>query len=112
MLAHPIVDCRYAKLSPLARFAHLWDALLPYWTWRVTVGAKLLVQPGQALFERRAECLDAFAVNPASPMIGFDALPRDLQVLPLVHLVDERVYLPRPRRIDPVRESPRPMVFG
>src|SRR5689334_5847993 len=41
-----------------------------------------------------------------------DAIPRDLQVLPLVYLVDERVSLPRPRRIEPVRESPRPVMSG
>ena len=48
----------------------------------------------------------------SSPVIGADALPGNLQVLPLVHFVDQRVDLPRPRRIDPVRESPRSAMFG
>src|ERR1700747_2401312 len=67
---------------------------------------------GETLLEPLAKPLDAFTVNPPSPVIGFDALPRDLEVLPLVDLVDERVNLPRPRRIDRVCESPRPMMFG
>src|SRR5215813_588805 len=70
------------------------------------------MQSDEALFEPFAKRLDAFTVNPPSPVIGFDALPRDLQVLPLVDFVDERVNLSRPRRIDPVCESPRPMMFG
>src|SRR5215472_5533580 len=74
--------------------------------------AKLLVQSGETLFEPFAKRLDAFTVNPTGPVIGFDTLPRDLQVLPLVDLVDERVNLPRPRRIDPVCESPRSLMFG
>src|SRR6516225_3658684 len=70
------------------------------------------MQSGEALFEPFAKRLDAFTVNPPSPLLGFDTLPRDLQVLPLVDFVDERVNLPRPRRIDPVCESPQSMMFG
>jgi hypothetical protein len=40
-------------------------------------------------------------------VIGFDTLPRDLQVLPFVDLVDERVNLPRPRRRSRGRRSGR-----
>src|SRR6516225_7331346 len=70
------------------------------------------MQSGETLFEPFAKLLDAFTVNPTSPVIGFDPLPRDLQVLPFVDLVDERVILPRPRWIDPVCESPRSVMFG
>ena len=91
LLAHPIIDRRDAEQAPLAWLAHLWDALLPHRSWRVLVGAKLLVQSSETLFKRAAKRLDAFTVNPASPVVGFDALPRDLQVLRLVDFVDERV---------------------
>jgi hypothetical protein len=36
------------------------------------------MQSGEALFEPFAKRLDAFTVNPPSPVIGFDALPREL----------------------------------
>jgi hypothetical protein len=49
----------------------------------VFVGAKLLVQPGKALFEHFAKRIDAFTVDPASPVVGSNAVPCDLQVLPL-----------------------------
>src|SRR6516162_6371724 len=98
--------------APLAWFARLRDALLSHRLGDVFVGAKLLMQSGEALFELFAKRFDAFTINPTSPVIGSDALPRDLQVLRLVDFVDERVNLSRPRRIDPVCEFPRSMRFG
>src|SRR6516162_2875282 len=112
LLAYAIIDRRNAQYAPLTWFARLWDALLPHRLGDVLVSAKLFVQSGETLFEPFAKCLDAFTVNPTGPVIGFDTLPRDLQVLPFVALVDERVNLPRPRRIDPVCESPRSVMFG
>src|SRR6516162_4513359 len=112
LLTYPIVDRRDSQRAPLARFARLRDAHLPYRLGSVTVGSKLLMQSGEALFEPFAERFDALTVNSSGPMIGSDALPGDLQVLPLVHLVNQRVDLPRPRRIDPVRESPRSVMSG
>jgi ethanolamine ammonia-lyase large subunit len=47
------------------------------------------MQSSEALFEPLAKRFDAFAVNTSSPVIGPDALPGNLQVLPLVHLVDQ-----------------------
>ena len=54
----------------------------------LAAGAELVLQSGQTLFELLAKCLDAFTVNPSGPLVGPDAIPRDLQVLPLVYLVD------------------------
>jgi hypothetical protein len=54
------------------------------------------MQSGEALFELFAKRFDAFTINPTSPVIGSDALPRDLQVLRLVDFVDERVNLSYP----------------
>jgi hypothetical protein len=112
LLTYAIIDGRDAEDTPLTGFARLRDALLPYRSWDVLAGAKLFLQSGKAFFDRFTKRLDAFTVNPASPVVGSDAFPRDLQVLPLVDFVDERVNLPRPRRIDPVGESPRSMMFG
>jgi hypothetical protein len=66
----------------------------------------------QPLFELLPKCLDAFPVHSTRPAVGFDSLPGNLQVLPLVHLINQRVGLSRPRRIDPVRQSPWPVMFG
>ena len=85
---------------------------MPHRARGVSAGAKLLVQLVKPLFEHLAKRRDAFPVDPPGAVVGFDAFPRDLQVLPLVDFVDERVNLPRPCRVDPVRESPRPMMFG
>src|ERR1700687_4085070 len=112
LLTHPVVDRRDAQHAPLARLACLRDAHLPHRLRNVTVGAELLLQSGEALVELLAKRFDALAVNPSRPVIGSDALPGDLQVLPLQHLGDQRVDLPRRRRIDPVHESPRPVMFG
>ena len=67
---------------------------------------------GKALFEPFAKRLDALTVNSTSPIVGSDTIPCDLQVLPLVYLVDERVNLPRTRRIDPINESPWSVMSG
>lgn len=112
LLTYPIIDRRDAQHPPFTRLAGLRDALLPDGFGSVTVGAELLMQSGQALFEHFAKRLDAFTINPSGPMVGSDAIPCDLQILPLVYLVDERVNLPHPRRIDPVHESPRPVMSG
>jgi hypothetical protein len=47
------------------------------------------MQSSEALFEPLAKRFDAFAVNTSGPVIGADALPGNLQVLPLVHFVDQ-----------------------
>src|SRR6516165_5665243 len=108
-------DHRRKAVATIGDFGHrasLPSASLPSHPVTLTKRAKLLMQSGETLFEPFAKRLDAVTVNPTSPVIGFDPLPRDLQVLPFVDLVDERVILPRPRWIDPVCESPRSVMFG
>ena len=52
------------------------------------------MQSSEALFEPLAKRSDAFAVNTSSPVIGPDALPGNLQVLPLVPLsINEWTFL-------------------
>src|SRR5262249_55491942 len=112
LLTYPTLNRRDSHPPPLARVFDLAAGDTLSRLGSVTVGSKLLMQSGEALFEPFAERFDALTVNSSSPMIGSDALPGDLQVLPLVHLVNQRVDLPRPRRIDPVRESPRSVMSG
>jgi hypothetical protein len=94
LLTYPIENRRDSQHAPLTRFTRLRDAHLPYGLGTVTVGSKLLMQSSEALFEPLAKRCDAFAVNTSSPVIGSDALPGNLQVLPLVHLsINEWTFL-------------------
>src|SRR5262249_21660722 len=112
LLTYPIVNRRDSQHTMLAWLAALRDARLPHGFGVIAVVSKLHVKLIETLKELLAECFNAFSVDSSAPMIGFDALPGDLQILPLVHLVDQRVDLPRSRRIDPICESPRAMIFG
>ena len=68
-----------------------------------------LIKP---LSEPLTKCLDALSVHSTCAVIGFDLPPGHLQVLSLVHLVDQRMGLPGLRWIEPVGQSPRPLMFG
>jgi len=45
-------------------------------------------------------------------VVRFHLSPSQFQVLPLIHLIHQRVDLPCPCRVEPVRESPRSMPEG
>jgi hypothetical protein len=79
---------------------------------RASVGAQLLVKASQVLLERLFKLPEALPVDPAAPTVRLDLLPGHTQIPRLVHLVHQRVHLPLPVRVEPVRQSPRPLTEG
>ena len=53
------------------------------------VGSKLVVQLVEMLVEPLPKLLDTFSVDTTAASVGLYPFPRDLQVLPLVYLVDQ-----------------------
>src|SRR5215471_4092394 len=60
----------------------------------------------------RGKLFQGLPIHASTTPIGLYFLPGHLQVLPLIHLVHQRVDLPCTCWVDPFRQSPRTRMYG
>src|SRR5215472_5738435 len=78
----------------------------------VDIVAQFLFESIELLREHRFEVAQALAIDATGAAVLLHPPPGQLQVLALVNLVHQGVDLPRPGRIQPVRQSPRTFASG
>src|SRR5215469_8276277 len=112
LLAYPVVNRGDSQLTKLTRLARLRDLYLPYRLRLVGVAFQLALQPIQLLIQLRGKLFQVLPIHASTTPIGLYLLPGHLQVLPLIHLVHQRVDLPCTCWVDPFRQSPRTGMYG
>jgi hypothetical protein len=88
LLAHAIIDGRYAQHSILARFVPLRDRVLSHRQRLIGVLFQLSLQPVQLLLQLRFESLQSLPIDSSTSPVRLHSFPGYLQILPLVHLID------------------------
>src|SRR6516164_9307493 len=88
LLAHAIIDRRYAERSILTGFVPLRDGVLPYRSRVIGVLLQLALQPIQLLVQLRLESRQILPIYASTAPVRLHLFPGHRQVLPLVHLVD------------------------
>jgi len=89
LLTHAIIDRRYAKHSTLSGFVPLRDRVLSHRQRLIRILFQLSLQPFQLLVQLRFEGLQSLPIYTSTAPVCLHLLPGHLQVLPLVHFVDQ-----------------------
>ncbi len=89
LLADPVINRGNAKHPILSRLARLRDLHLPHRLRLIAVPLQFALQSIQLLIELLCESVKGLSVYTSTTPVGMYTLPGHLQVLPLVHLVDQ-----------------------
>src|SRR2546426_123793 len=88
LLAHAVIDRRYAEHSVLSRLVPLRNGMLANRQRPIGVLFQLLLQSIQLLVQLRFKSLQSLPIYSSTSPVLLHLLPGHLQILPLVHLVD------------------------
>jgi len=89
LLADPVINRGNAKRAILSRLTRLRDLHLPHRLRLIAVPLQFALQSIQLLIESLCESAKGLSVYTSTTPVGMYTLPGHLQVLPLVHLVDQ-----------------------
>src|SRR6266481_109762 len=111
LLTHAIIDRGYTEHAILAGFVPLRDRVLPYRQRLIGVLFQLPLQPIQLLIQLRFEGLQTLPIHSSTAPVLLHLLPGHLQILPLVHLVDQLMDLLGTPQVDPILPSPETRAY-
>src|SRR5215472_3227623 len=89
LLAYPVINSRDSQRSKLARLARLRDLHLPHRLRSVVILLQFALQSIQLLIELCSESFQTLPIHTSTAPVGLYRLPGHLQVLPLIHLVNQ-----------------------